>query len=75
MGGPSSKKNIKYDKYITNDHQYTGQGGGRDTLEFGVNMCTLLSMKQATSLLKSAGSCTRYFVVTVKGKEYIHTHI
>ena len=48
-----------------------GKGGGINE-QFGINIYTLLHIKQITNkdLLYSTGNSTQYFVITYKGKEY-----
>ena len=48
-----------------------GERGGRNKLEFGINIYTLLYIKQMTSkdLLYSTGNYTQYLVISYKGKE------
>ena len=45
--------------------------GGRINQEFGINIYTLLHIKQITNkdLLYSTGNYTSHFVITYKGKE------
>ena len=59
-----------------------GKGGwGGINQEFGINIYTLLYMKQITKkdLLYSTGNYTKYFVITYKGKEsekkYIYMYV
>ena len=54
----------------TQDYQRGKQGGGINK-EFGINIYTLLYIKQITNkdLLYSTGNYTQYFVITYKGKE------
>ena len=48
-----------------------GREGGGINSEFGINIYTLLYVKQITNkdLLYSTGNCTQYFVITYKGKK------
>ena len=48
-----------------------GERGGGINQEFGINIYTLLYIKQITSkdLLYSTGNYTQYFVITHKGKK------
>ena len=55
----------------TNFQSPKGKRGGGINQEFGVNVYTLLYIKQITNkdLLYSTGNYTQYFVITYKGKE------
>ena len=53
-------------------HSGKGMGGGRINSEFGINIDTLLYIKQIINkgLLYSTGNCTQYSVITCMGKKY-----
>ena len=48
-----------------------GKGGGGDNQEFGINIYTLLHIKQIINrdLMYSTGNSTQYSVITYMGKE------
>ena len=78
-------QNLK--KYYTNELKYKieidsqtqktnlllpkGKKGGEINSEFGINIYTLLYIKQITSkdILYSTGEYTKYFIITYEGKE------
>ena len=57
-----------------------GKAGGGINWEIGIDIHTLLYIKQITNkdLLYSIGNYIQYFIITHKGKEsekdYVHTH-
>ena len=58
-----------------------GKGGGRINWEIGIDIYTLLYIKQITSkdLLYSRGNYTQYLIITYNGteseKEYIYAYV
>ena len=76
----TKQKQTRRLKEQTYGYQGGGWGKGIDW-EFGIDMYTLLYLKQVTNkdLLYSTGNCAQYSVITKMGKEFekeqIHVYV